>query len=76
MAFVYKRLSTHQQVKKSLYSIQMQDEPERQAQQDGLTFAELCIEKGVMLVVSGRKPAITRMALLYFTAWVRGLSKP
>lgn len=76
VAFVYKRLSRHDQVQKSLYSIQMQDELERQAQQDGLTFAELCKEKGVVLLVSGRKPAITGMALLCFTAWIRDFLKP
>lgn len=35
MAFVYKRLLTHEQVKKSLYSIQMQDQLGCQAQRDG-----------------------------------------
>ncbi len=44
MAFVYKRLSTHEQVKKSLYSIQMQDELERQAQGDGYTL-DLSVEE-------------------------------
>jgi len=33
-----KRPSTHEQVQKSLYSIQMQDDPERHAQQDGYTL--------------------------------------
>jgi len=38
MPLACKRLSTHERVKKSLYSIQMQDDPERHAQQDGYTL--------------------------------------
>jgi hypothetical protein len=44
-AFIYQRLSTHEQRKKSLWSLEMQDALVDQARADGYPDAQIMVEK-------------------------------
>lgn len=73
MAFIYQRLSTHEQVKRSIYSIKAQDALEDLAKENGYTEEQIHIEKRD-LGISGTKGREEREGLAYLIECIeRGL---
>ncbi len=64
MAFVYQRLSSHEQVKKSIYSIKAQDALEDLAKEDGYSDEQIYVERRD-LGISGTKGREERQGLAY-----------
>jgi len=64
LAFIYQRLSTHEQVKRSIYSIKAQDALEELAKRDSYTEEQIHVEKRD-LGISGTKGREEREGLAY-----------
>lgn len=68
-AFVYQRLSTHEQVRKHIYSVQAQDDLAELAKRDGYADEQIYVERRD-LGVSGTKGQEEREGLAYLIAQI------
>ena len=69
MAFIYQRLSTHEQLKRSVYSIKAQDALEDMAKEDGYSEEQIHVERRD-LGISGTKGQDERAGLAYLISCI------